>query len=569
MFTKEFQTIGQILIEKDLITKDNLEEALLRQKDNKQLLGKILVDKGFIEEKKLYQILSEQFGTKFINPNSINILTEVIEKISSKLATHYKLIPVDFKDDTIVVATNNPFDIDKFDHLKLLLKHNIEPVLATETDINDAIKRYYGLGAETIEKIRTDESKKEIVNIQAQDTEDLVQSATDASIIKFVNQILLEAYKSRATDIHIEPFEDVLTIRYRIDGLLYDTKVPSNINNFQHAIISRIKIMANLDIGERRRPQDGRIKVKIEDEKIDLRVSILPTPFGESIVIRILSTQILFSLENLGLLKSDLDIFEKIVQKPHGIVFVTGPTGSGKTTTLYSLLNKINDRKKKILTIEDPVEYQLKGVTQIQVFPKIGLSFSQGLRTMLRHDPDIMMVGEVRDYETAEITIRVALTGHLVFSTLHTNDAVGGVARLVDMQIPPFLITSSVLSFVAQRLVRVICPNCKEKVVPEEDLLRQFGLTYDDVSDLDIFEGKGCSECKFTGYRGRTAIYEILLLNSAIRELILKKASTDDIKKKAVELGMRTLRQDGWEKIKRGITTLSEVIRVTQQEEIE
>jgi len=405
-------------------------------------------------------------------------------------------------------------------------------------------------------------------NIQSQVTEDVVQSADDASIIKFVNQILHEAFKDRATDIHIEPYEDELKIRYRIDGILYDTKVPPNIKNFQSAIISRIKIMANLDIAERRLPQDGRIKIKIEEDHIDLRVSIVPTPFGEAVVIRLLSGDIFYGLENLGLLKRDLNVFEKLIKLPHGIIFVTGPTGSGKTTTLYAALSNINDKEKKILTIEDPIEYQLKGVTQIQVFPKIGLTFANGLKTMLRHDPDIMMVGEVRDYETAEITIRVALTGHLVFSTLHTNDAAGGVTRLIDMGVEPFLVASSVNAFIAQRLVRVICSKCKIEVKPNDEMLNELGISKKEAKKVKIYEGKGCEECKQTGYKGRTAIYEILVVTEPIREIILKRSSSDQIKKKAVSLGMRTLRQDGWEKVARGITSASEVIRVTQQEEL-
>ncbi|MDD5440015.1 MAG: ATPase, T2SS/T4P/T4SS family, partial [Candidatus Omnitrophica bacterium] len=318
----------------------------------------------------------------------------------------------------------------------------------------------------------------------------------------------------------------------------------------------------------RRLPQDGRIKIKVEDTEIDLRVSILPSAYGEAVVIRILATNILFGLDLLGFLKRDQAVFEKLIQQPHGIIFVTGPTGSGKTTTLYSALSKINSKEKKIITIEDPIEYQLKGVIQIQVNPKIGLTFSQGLRSMLRHDPDIMMVGEVRDYETAEITIRVALTGHLVFSTLHTNDAAGGVTRLVDMGIEPFLVASSVNAFLAQRLVRVICPHCKADVKPNAEMLREFGLPAKELSRITVFEGKGCEACKYTGYQGRTAIYEILVVTDALRSLVLKRSSSDQIKAMAVEQGMRTLRQDGWEKIMSGITTPSEVIRVSQVEDI-
>ncbi|MDP3789082.1 MAG: ATPase, T2SS/T4P/T4SS family, partial [Candidatus Omnitrophota bacterium] len=364
--------------------------------------------------------------------------------------------------------------------------------------------------------------------------------------------------------------EDELMVRYRIDGVLHETKVPQAIKNFQSAIISRIKIMANLNIAERRLPQDGRMRIKVASDELDLRVSMLPTPYGESVDIRLLGTNLHFELENLGLLGRDLEIMEKMIKKPHGIIFVTGPTGSGKTTTLYACLNKINSKEQKIITIEDPIEYRIKNVTQVQVHPRIGLTFAQGLRSMLRHDPDIMMVGEVRDFETAEITIRVALTGHLVFSTIHTNDAAGGVTRLIDMGIEPFLVASSVECFIAQRLVRVICPECKKEVKPSKEVLRELGVSeIKDITKVKFYEGTGCDECKRTGYKGRTAIYEILVIDNDIRDLVMERKSADVIKKLAMEHGMRTLRQDGWEKIKMGITTPAEVMRVTEAQVIE
>ena len=396
--------------------------------------------------------------------------------------------------------------------------------------------------------------------------EDLEELAHEASVVKFVNQILLEAFQERATDIHIEPFEDELRIRYRIDGILYDVSIPPNVRQFRSAIVSRIKIMANLNITEKRLPQDGRIKVRVGENELDLRISILPTQFGEAVDIRLLSRRDMFlGLEKLGLLTSDMKILESMIKKPHGIILVTGPTGSGKTTSLYACLSKINDSEKKIITIEDPIEYQLRGIAQIQIFPKIGLTFSRGLRSMLRHDPDIMMVGEIRDLETAEIAIRVALTGHLVFSTVHTNDAASTVTRLINMGIEPYLISSSVICIIAQRLVRLVCPYCKKKVAITEDVVNQFE-SGSDSSSLKIFEGKGCEACRFTGYRGRTGIYEILVINEKIRELIDHKTAANKIKEKAITLGMRTLRQDGWEKIKMGLTTISEVLRVTQEE---
>lgn len=566
---KDFDLIGQFLVSKGVITIEALERALLEQeKSQGHLLGETLIRMGFIDEKRFYDVLAEQLGVEYVQVKDMTIDPAVINEIPAKFATHYKLIPISMKGNVITVAMSNPLDIHTTDDIKLLLRKDIKTVLASERDITEAIKKYYGIGADTIEKIAPGASTEHFVSVQAQETQDLIDSAEDASIIKFVNQILLEAYRDRATDIHIEPYEDELRIRNRVDGILYETKVPPTIKNFQSAIISRIKIMANLDIAERRLPQDGRIKIKIGEEEVDLRVSILPTPFGESIVIRVLATNIQYSLQNLGLLPRDLKILESMIKKPHGIIFVTGPTGSGKTTTLYACLNKINDKERKIITIEDPIEYQHKGITQVQVQPKINLTFANALRSMLRHDPDVMMVGEVRDYETAEITIRVALTGHLVFSTLHTNDAAGGVTRLVDMGVEPFLVSSAVECFIAQRLVRVICNKCKHEVKPDKEMMKELGVTDREISGIKIYEGKGCEACKFTGYKGRTAIYEFLVITEPIRELILKRVSSDQIKKKAVQLGMMTLRQDGWEKIIMGITTPSEVLRVTQQEEL-
>jgi len=568
MSKKESELIGQLLVRKELINIEALEKALLEQEKFGGLLGEALVKLDFITEEKFYKTLSAQLGLEYVRLKNINIATSVISEIPAKFACHYELMPIKVEDTVITVAVSNPLDIHTMDDIKLLLKKDVKIVLTSKKDITEAIKKYYGVGAETIEKITPELSEGKFISVQSQETQDLIESSKDASIIKFVNQILLEAYRDRATDIHIEPYENELEVRYRIDGVLYETKVPPTIKNFQAAIISRIKIMANLNIAERRLPQDGRIKVKIGEDEVDLRVSILPTPFGESVVIRVLSKNIFFSLESIGLLKKDLDILERMIKKPHGIIFVTGPTGSGKTTTLYAVLSKIKGKDKKMITIEDPIEYQIRGITQIQVQPKIELTFASALRSMLRHDPDIMMVGEVRDYETAEITIRVALTGHLVFSTLHTNNAAGGVTRLIDMGVEPFLVSSAVECFIAQRLVRVICNNCKREVKPEKEVLKELGVSNLDLSKVKIYEGKGCEFCKHTGYKGRTAIYEMLVMNDAIRELVLKRASSDQIKTKALALGMRTLRQDGWEKITRGITTPSEVIRVTQQEEL-
>lgn len=563
---KKTLLLGEMLMDKGLITISDLEKALKEHKRTGEFLGVTLVKMKLLEEDVLMPVLSEQLGIEYIKLKDLDIEPSVVEKVPAKFAAHYKMMPINFKDNTLTIGVLDPFDIHTLDDIRLLLGYELKPVLCGEKDISEAIKKYYGIGAETLARITpeiiSDEAK---FALKRPDVEDIENLAEDASIIKFVNQIILGAYQDRATDIHIEPYADDLKIRYRIDGVLHDAAIPPTIRQFQDAIISRIKIMASLNIAERRLPQDGRIKVKVADEELDLRVSVLPTPFGEGIDIRILSSKMLYSLEDLGLLEDDLRLLESLIKKPHGIIFVTGPTGSGKTTTLYACLAKMNKKELKIITIEDPIEYQVAGITQIQVTPKIGLTFAAGLRSMLRHDPDIMMVGEVRDYETAEITIRSSLTGHLVFSTLHTNDAAGGIARLLDMGIEPYLVASSVECFIAQRLVRLICPSCKTEVPFTKEIMRELGVTAQDVKGVQIFEGKGCEACRFTGYRGRTAIYEFLVMTPSIKELILERVSSDKIKKKAVSEGMRTLAQDGWIKIKKGLTTPAEVLRVAKE----
>ncbi len=560
--------LGEMLIAKGLIGPEQLKAALSEQKKSGEFIGAVLVEMGLLTDEQLLPVLSEQLGIDYVKIKQLTVDAETIKLVPAKFACHYKLIPLKKEDDTLTVAISDPLNIQTLDDLRLLLKVEVNPVLASQRDILEAIRQYYGVGADTIEKMLVEPSAFQRLETFKIATEDLESLAEDASVIKFVNQIIQQAVSDRATDIHIEPFEDQLRIRYRIDGILYDASVPANIKYFHSAIVSRIKVMASLDVAERRLPQDGRILVKLTDKELDLRISILPTPYGESVDIRILIPGMLFNLDDLGLAEKDLTVLESLIKRPHGIIFVTGPTGSGKTTTLYACLSKINDAEKKIITIEDPIEYQIKGITQIQVQPKIGFSFAEGLRSMLRHDPDIMMVGEVRDLETAEITIRVALTGHLVFSTIHTNDAAGGVARLLDIGIEPYLVASSVECFIAQRLVRLICPKCRYELKAEKEILRELQAQQEeDISGLKFFGGKGCEFCKFTGYRGRLGIYEFLLMNDAIRELILRRASANEIKKMAVSGGMRTLRQDGWEKVKQGLTTPAEVIRVTQQEE--
>ncbi len=527
-------------------------------------LVRILVLKGSVNEDELLEFLSEQFDIPFIRLKIEDVDPELVKRIPAKLVTHYNFMPLKVKDGVLHIAINDPMEVLALDEIKLFLKQDIQLFLSKQKDILDSIKNFYGLGAETLEAM-SGQSSGEPEALAGEKNQDIKDEAIDPSVIKFINQVLSDAIKQRATDIHFEPFEDQLRVRYRIDGILYEVALPPSIKNFQSSIASRIKIMSNLDIAEKRRPQDGRVEIKMGEDVFDLRVSIMPTPFGESIGIRLLSrSSPVIGLPRLGLPGDALKILEESIAKPYGIILVTGPTGSGKTTTLYACLNKINSAERKILTIEDPIEYQLKGITQMQVEPKIDFTFANALRSMLRHDPDVMMVGEIRDTETAELAVRTSLTGHLVFSTLHTNDSAGGVTRLLDMGIDSFLVSSSVILIIAQRLVRVICPRCKEKFSPNPELLKQFGQG--NAGPTEVSHGKGCESCRFTGYQGRTGIFEMLVINDEIRDLILKKVPSYQIKQKAVSQGLKVLRDSGWELIRQGVTTIDEVLRVTQEE---
>lgn len=562
----------ETLAKKNLVPPEKVREAQEEQKKSGEPIGKILVRKGYVREEDVARALAEKFQMPFVRFSKFLISKDVIQKVSAKFALHYKMVPIKFSDNVLTVAISEPQDLRLLDEIRMALKsqYRIQAVVATETDIANALKRYYGLGAETVEGMidqSADKTSETSDDFQEAEVEDIEKLAGDASIVKLVNQVLLEAVRKRATDIHVEPYRERLQLRYRVDGILYPAEIPEKIKRFLPAIISRIKIMSNLNIVERRLPQDGRASIKIGQQKMDLRISILPTPHGESVVIRILPTSMLFRLVELGLNPAHLKILEELIRKPYGIIFVTGPTGAGKSTTLYASLSKINTAERKIITIEDPIEYELEGITQIQVMPQIGLTFSQGLRSMLRHDPDVMMVGEVRDFETAELAIRIALTGHLIFSTLHTNDAASAVTRLLDMGIDPFLIVSSVECFIAQRLVRVICSKCKSEDKREisaelkKEILESSGNPH---SELKLWIGAGCEECNMTGFKGRTGIHEFLLLDRSIKDVIMSKRSADEIKRLAVQQGMRTLRQDGWQKIVQGATTIDEILRVTQ-----
>jgi type II secretion system protein E len=552
--------LGMLLIERGFVTTKQVADALEIQEKTGEYLGAILIRQNLITEPQLVEVLAEQMGMPSANLATAQIEPEALAKVPAKLASHYRLFPLRLSNNTLHIAIADPFDVQTLDELKLLLGCEITPILASQRDIQDAIQRHYGLGASAVEQLLDTGGHAALPTTT---TEEISAVVDKASIVSFVNQLILQAVKDRATDIHIEPYEKFMRIRERVDGVLYEMPIPPDLVKLHHAVVSRIKVMARLDIAEKRLPQDGRIKVRLDGEELDLRISILPTSFGEGVDVRILSSRMLYSLEQLGLAGDHLPTLSQLIERPHGIIFVTGPTGSGKTTTLYACLSKLNMPERKILTIEDPIEYQLPGITQIQIHPKIGLSFAQGLRSMLRHDPDIMMVGEVRDPETAEITIRSALTGHLVFSTLHTNDAAGGITRLLDMGIEPYLVASSVLCFIAQRLVRVVCPSCQEEYAPEPSLKEQFGPAIGGDLPSQLVQGRGCTACKRTGYKGRTAIYEFLVVDEPIQQLILRCASSHEILRAAQKAGMRTLRQDGWLKIVQGMTTPQEVLRVT------
>lgn len=571
MAKKNDSILGEGLVEKGLISQAALGELIKEIEKSGESLQKILLTRQPDLERSILGILSEKLKYACLDLDVVPVDKSIIEKVPLKIASYYKFVPVSLKDRLLTIAVSSPLDIKIQDEIRSHLGFDIEMVLSCHADITESLKKYYGFAADTMKEISQGaEIRGAFQETPREKVEDIEKMAGDASVIRLVNQVILEGYKKRATDIHIEPHREGVNLRYRIDGLLYDTNAAAEIKNFLNAIISRIKIMSNLNIVERRLPQDGRAIVKVAEQMLDLRISTIPTPFGESVVIRILPTKMLFSLEKLGLPKKDLQLFEKLILKPHGIIFITGPTGSGKTTTLYTCLSRINTKERKIITIEDPIEYEMPNITQIQVMPEIGLDFARGLRSILRHDPDVIMLGEVRDLETAQIAIRVALTGHMVFSTLHTNDAVSGINRLIDIGVEPYLLASSVEAFIAQRLIRMICPDCKyeNKDVPaqlKEMIARDLGLRSKD--EIKISKGKGCPSCNFTGYFSRTAIYEILVIDTEIKDLILKKASSAQITKIALVKGMRTLRQDGWQKVIAGLTTPEEVMKITEASE--
>ncbi len=571
--TSSQKVLAEAIVKKNLLTQPEIDRYTTEAKLAKENLHSYLTHYDILNDRQIMESLAEFLNLEMIDLKRATIDKQVIEKVPVKFASYYKFMPVSIQDNTVKIATAMPMDVRLQDELRVNLGLEPQIVLAAQEDVFDALKKYYGLASDTIDRILTrDPDKRNSLESDRSDwVEDIEKKSEDPSVAKLVNQIILEAYQKRATDIHIEPYRNKVRLRYRIDGVLVDANLPHEAKVFLLPIISRIKIMSNLSITEKRLPQDGSAIVRTKDQDLDLRVSTIPTPRGESMVIRILPTKtMLMSLEKLGFNHETALRFRNLICRPHGIIFVTGPTGSGKTTTLYACLNEINTPGRKIITIEDPVEYEMEGITQIQVNAKVELDFAKGLRSVLRHDPDILMVGEVRDLETAEIAIRTALTGHMVFSTLHTNDAASGVTRLVDMGIEPYLVASSVEAFVAQRLVRIICPGCKaEDTSPLKDIREEISksLNLKSSEEIIIFKGAGCDQCNGTGYYGRTAIYEIMEFNEAIRTAIIEKPRAEHIKRIAMHNGMMTLRQDGWKNVLSGITTPAEILNVTLKEQ--
>jgi general secretion pathway protein E/type IV pilus assembly protein PilB len=533
-------------------------------------LDEALLAASGLPEDQVLRYLAEEFGVPYADLEQHPPQKEFLAQFPARILLERGLLPLAREDGVVTVASSRLFDTSGLDELRLASPGmELRLVLAPSAEIARCIKSILGVGADTLQSL-VSEAEDEAVQVVSQESDediDLSAAAEDASIIKFVNQVIAEAIDRRATDVHFEPFEDALRVRYRVDGVLQEANIPPEVTQFQPAIVSRLKILSRLDIAEKRLPQDGRIRLKVASREVDVRVSVIPMLHGEAVVLRLLDrTAMLLGLEHLGMSERDRAIFERLLAVPHGIILVTGPTGSGKTTTLYAALSRINDVSRKIVTIEDPIEYHLRGINQIQVSTKAGLSFARGLRSILRHDPDVILVGEIRDRETAEIAVQASLTGHLVFSTLHTNDAPGALTRLVDMGIEPYLVASSLEAVLAQRLVRLICPNCKQSLVPEDmkSLAAEFGGHPPEV----LYCGRGCRECQGTGYHGRTGIFETMLVTGDIRAMILERASAGEIRKAAARDGMQSLREDGWRLVRAGRTTLEEVLRVTKDERL-
>ncbi|MFY9397372.1 MAG: type II secretion system ATPase GspE [Desulfomonilia bacterium] len=561
-------SLEQVLLDMQLVDDSGLDKARGVQKEKALPLQDALLLAGVLSDQDLLKALSRLWNIPLMSSlEEIEVDPAIVDVLPITFLRKYTMVPVRFNADMLEVAVNDPADQGPlFDIAKILDIREVQRVLAPKQEILQAINRLVEMRQESAKDIMEDiEEEDDEILKDLESIQDITVMETEAPIIRMVNRVMVQAFRERASDIHIEPYQTDLKVRYRIDGILHDVlTLPRRIHS---AVVSRIKVMASLNIAEKRLPQDGRIGIKLGEHSVDLRISVVPTVNGERVVMRILDkSSVLYGLEELGFYPDDLAMVERLIRQEHGIILVTGPTGSGKTTSLYSMLNRINSPDKNILTIEDPIEYQLKGIGQIPVNTKVGLTFASGLRSIVRQDPDVILVGEIRDLETAEIAIQAALTGHLVFSTLHTNDSASAVTRLIDMGIEPFLVTSSVNAILAQRLVRKICPSCRQQYFPEDESLLEIGLSKD-MLDRDgyLLRGAGCSECMGTGYKGRTGIYEILIMSDAIRSTVLKTSDSNAIKNVAIGEGLHTLRQDGARKIEDGVTTIEEVLRVTKQ----
>jgi len=566
--------IGQILVDLGFLSEDQLELLLDEQQQRPgELFGQLAIGAGLITDDQLAQALAEQMSMQVINLADVAVQPEVLGLITEPMAQLYRIIPISFKDDVLTIAMCDPQKLSIIDELRSFLGYDVRAVVATERDVLKALDRYYAVGGESVETLIAgmEQDAELAAAIQAIDKDGAIDLtnveavADSAPVRKLLNMVLLMAIRDHASDLHFEPFENEFKIRIRADGVLYEMVPPPR--HLAFAITTRIKVMANLDIAERRVPQDGRIRLTVGGHPVDLRVSVLPTMFGESVVMRILDRPVvMLDLNVVGMDQAVLTDFREVIKKPNGIVLVTGPTGSGKTTTLYGALNELNTVEDKLITTEDPVEYDLDGIIQMPIDAAIGNTFAQCLRSILRQDPDKILVGEIRDLETAEIAVQASLTGHLVFSTLHTNDAPSTITRLRDMGVPPFLITATLEAILAQRLVRKICKECKERTHPNTETLAQLDLTPDDVLDRKFYRGRGCASCNNTGFKGRIGLFEFMTINDQIRDLINQGASTDKIRDAGMRTGMHQLRTSGLEKVFSGITTIEDVIRETVSE---
>lgn len=562
---------GEILLRKGLLDQRQLEQSRHARAEGTRL-DQVAVELGFVTEEAALRALGEEVGLEYVDLTATEMDLSLLEGFPQKFIYRENLFPISQTNGTLVVATSDPFNLYPLDELALTTGLTVTPVLANRAEIAKLIKTHLGVGSETVEGLlaQTADQGVELLDQIETDGSELSEMAQEPSVVRLVNEILLEAIESRASDIHIESQPSGLRIRYRIDGVLHPQPVPPEISRFQAAMISRLKIMARLNIAERRLPQDGRIQLKVTGREVDVRVSVIPMIHGEGICLRLLDKGAMeFSLAKLGMEDEIHRVYEELIRLPHGIILVTGPTGSGKTTTLYSSLLEIHDEQTKIITTEDPVEYRLEGINQIQIHSKIGLTFAQSLRSILRHDPDIVLIGEIRDLETAENAIQASLTGHLVFSTLHTNDAAGAFTRLTDMGVEPFLVSSTVEAVMAQRLVRTLCPLCKEPYHPDPDELPN-DFPRDQLGrDAVLYRPVGCRECRRVGYVGRIGLFELLVSSESVRQLAHDRASTWAIRKEALKGGMTTLRHDGWTKVLDGRTTVDEVLRVTKGDRID